>query len=131
MGSSESVIVHPPRELRPSVRGLFDMHANLFEWVHEPTDGSHNRDEINVPRDAGTNWKKYRTDRGGSFGDDAMHSRSSYSNNAPPWSRISTHGCRLAVSFLPEGASPDEDAEGTPAEQEPAMPYRCMRITPS
>ena len=24
--------VHPPRELRPSVRGLFDLHGNLFEW---------------------------------------------------------------------------------------------------
>ena len=27
--------VHPPRELRPSVRGLFDMHGNLFEWTHD------------------------------------------------------------------------------------------------
>jgi len=27
--------VHPPRELRPSVRGLFDLHGNLFEWSHD------------------------------------------------------------------------------------------------
>ena len=27
--------VHPLRELRPSVRGLFDLHGNLFEWTHD------------------------------------------------------------------------------------------------
>ena len=27
--------VHPPRELRPSIRGLFDLHGNLFEWTHD------------------------------------------------------------------------------------------------
>ena len=27
--------VHPPRELRPSARGLFDMHGNLYEWTHD------------------------------------------------------------------------------------------------
>ncbi len=26
---------HPPRELRPSIRGLFDLHGNLFEWTHD------------------------------------------------------------------------------------------------
>jgi len=26
---------HPPRELRPSIRGLFDLHGNRFEWTHE------------------------------------------------------------------------------------------------
>ena len=27
--------VHAPRELRPSIRGLFDLHGNLFEWTHD------------------------------------------------------------------------------------------------
>ena len=27
--------VHPPRGLRPSIRGLFDLHGNLFEWSHD------------------------------------------------------------------------------------------------
>lgn len=27
--------VHPGRELRPSLRGLFDLHGNLFEWTHD------------------------------------------------------------------------------------------------
>ena len=26
---------HPPRELRPSIRGLFDVHGNRFEWTHD------------------------------------------------------------------------------------------------
>ena len=27
--------VHPPRELRPALRGLFDLHGNLLEWTHD------------------------------------------------------------------------------------------------
>jgi formylglycine-generating enzyme required for sulfatase activity len=27
--------VHPPRALRPTIRGLFDVHGNLFEWTHD------------------------------------------------------------------------------------------------
>ena len=27
--------IHPPRELRPSVRGVFDLHGNLYEWTHD------------------------------------------------------------------------------------------------
>jgi len=36
-GSKKTVakFVHPPRELRPSQRGLFDLHGNLFEWTHD------------------------------------------------------------------------------------------------
>jgi formylglycine-generating enzyme required for sulfatase activity len=26
---------HPPRTLRPSIRGLFDLHGNLYEWTHD------------------------------------------------------------------------------------------------
>ena len=26
---------HPPRELRPSIRGAFDLHGNVFEWTHD------------------------------------------------------------------------------------------------
>jgi formylglycine-generating enzyme required for sulfatase activity len=27
--------LHPARELRPSIRGLFDLHGNVFEWTHD------------------------------------------------------------------------------------------------
>jgi formylglycine-generating enzyme required for sulfatase activity len=27
--------VHPVREKRPSIRGLFDLHGNLIEWNHD------------------------------------------------------------------------------------------------
>ena len=27
--------MHPPRELRPSLRGVFDLQGNLFEWTHD------------------------------------------------------------------------------------------------
>jgi hypothetical protein len=27
--------IHPPKELRPSTRGLFDLHGNLYEWMHD------------------------------------------------------------------------------------------------
>ncbi len=31
--------VHPTKELRPSSRGLFDLHGNLFEWTHDWYEG--------------------------------------------------------------------------------------------
>ena len=31
--------VHPPRELRPGRRGLFDLHGNLYEWTHDWYEG--------------------------------------------------------------------------------------------
>ena len=56
--------VQPPRELRPSVRGLFDLHGNLFEWSHDWF-GAYGDDAITDP--LGAKEGSDRVIRGGSW----------------------------------------------------------------
>ena len=103
--------LHTGRGKRPSVRGLFDLHGNLFEWTHDwysevgasaPTDP--------LGPDNGVN----RVNRGGSWEYDAANCRSAYRDPAAPTNRSFYGGFRLALS-IPSGVS-------SPAEQRPEMP---------
>ena len=105
--------VHPPKGLRPSLRGMFDMHGNLNEWTHDwynayPTDAS-------VDRVVDTGGS-YRVSRGGGWFNGAAFCRSASRNPLVPTYRPSDLGFRLALS----PSEPDGKAE--PAEQRPEMP---------
>ncbi len=94
--------VHPPRALRPSIRGLFDLHGNLFEWTHDwygeyaalaTTDPLVNK--------GGSD----RVNRGGSWYDDAAFCRTALRVTDAPTFRTNILGFRLALS--PSGVSPE------------------------
>lgn len=119
--------VHPGRELRPSVRGLFDLHGNLFEWTHD-WDGDFGESAQTDP--LGAKGGSYRVGRGGGWL--STDCRAAGRNDITPANRSSYGGFRLALSpssqvkaesvrageAEPSGAG----TEGASAEQRPEMP---------
>ena len=94
--------VHPPRELRPSVRGLFDLHGNLFEWSHDWF-GAYGVDAITDP--LGANEGSDRVIRGGGWNGAAAFCRSAYRDANVPTNRANDYGFRLALSL--SGVAPE------------------------
>jgi eukaryotic-like serine/threonine-protein kinase len=93
--------VHPPREFRPSIRGFFDLHGNLFEWTHDwygEFGGTAAVDSLGAKE--GSN----RVLRGGSWINDAAFCRSAFRNSLVPLYRSYGNGFRLALS--PSGVTP-------------------------
>ncbi len=88
--------VHPPRELRPSVRGLFDLHGNVFEWCHDWF-GEYGVDAITYP--LGAKEGSSRVYRGGGWRDVAPICRSAYRSSREPTFRAISLGFRLALSL--------------------------------
>lgn len=92
--------VHPPRELRPSVRGLFDMHGNLFEWTHDWF--SSDRLVVDPMVSEGGTTRVYR---GGSWSNAAAYCRSASRFTLDPTYRSNFNGFRIALS--PSVKSPE------------------------
>jgi formylglycine-generating enzyme required for sulfatase activity len=88
--------VHPPRRLLPSIRGLFDMHGNLFEWSHDWYDDYGSAKMVD-PR--GPKGGSSRVDRGGSWGPDAAYCRSANRDSVAPSFRSNNFGLRPALSL--------------------------------
>ena len=122
--------VHPPKELRPNVRGLFDLHGNLFEWTHDWY-GDYGTEASRI------HWASLggsvRVLRGGCWDVDAATCRSAIRIADAPTGRSVISGFRLALSpsgvsspaeqEQRKGAEPaGEGTEGAPAEQRPEMP---------
>jgi len=127
-GGNSGKGVHPPRELRPSQRGLFDLHGNLFGWMH---DGYTEYEAQAVIDPLGTKLSSeqgsYRVMRGGSWDSPAAICRSAVRAPHVQSDRNSVMGFRLALSPSSEsGVRVAEPAgvgtEGAPAEQRPEMP---------
>ena len=119
---------HPPRELRPSIRGLFDLHGNLFEWTH---DWYGDFGETAAVDSLGAKEGSNRVFRGGSWNGDAANCRAAIRTTDVPAYRALNRGFRLALSLsgvTPEaesvkGAEPSgAGTEGASAEQRPEMP---------
>jgi formylglycine-generating enzyme required for sulfatase activity len=121
--------VHPPRELRPTVRGAFDLHGNLFEWTHD-WDGVFGESAVTDPLGAQGGW--YRVSRGGCWDNYAADCRTASRFTNGPTSRANNRGFRLALSSPSGVSSPAEQGQGAEpagggtkgasAEQRPEMP---------
>jgi eukaryotic-like serine/threonine-protein kinase len=55
---------HPPGLLRPNLRGLFDMHGNLYEWCNDWYD---DYPDSSVTDPSGADRGQWRINRGGSY----------------------------------------------------------------
>jgi formylglycine-generating enzyme required for sulfatase activity len=100
--------VHPGREKRPSVRGLFDLHGNLFEWTHD-WDGDFGGSAPIDPLGAKTG--SFRVSRGGGWDFGAALCRSAFRGGNSPVNRNYFLGFRVALV-------PVADAEKEKAEKE-------------
>jgi formylglycine-generating enzyme required for sulfatase activity len=104
-GSNSDKRVHPPRQLRPSLRGLFDMHGNLFEWTH---DWFRDYEKTAVVDPMISNSGTGRVDRGGSWSGGASNCRSAFRHSGVPTFRSVNYGFRLALSLTVKHAEAGE-----------------------
>jgi serine/threonine protein kinase/formylglycine-generating enzyme required for sulfatase activity len=121
--------VHPPRELRPTVRGAFDLHGNLFEWTHDWY-GVFGESAVTDP--LGAQGGSSRVSRGGGWFFVAANCRTAGRNTNAPTNRSGLNGFRLALSSPSGVSSPAEQGQGAEpagggtkgasAEQRPEMP---------
>jgi eukaryotic-like serine/threonine-protein kinase len=95
--------VHPPRELRPTIRGVFDLHGNLFEWTHDSYGGY---SESVVVDPLGVKGGSSRVFRGGGWDLGAADCRVAYRGTLDPARRTNGSGFRLALSS-PSGQVPE------------------------
>jgi formylglycine-generating enzyme required for sulfatase activity len=101
-GENSGKHVHPPRALRPSIRGLFDLHGNLCEWTH---DWYGEYASLATTDPLVNKGGSRRVIRGGSWIYDAAICRSAIRITYDPTSRTNGIGFRLALS--PSGVSPE------------------------
>jgi formylglycine-generating enzyme required for sulfatase activity len=97
--------MHSPLELRPGHRGLFDMHGNAFEWVHDwygDYGGSRAADPLGATKGLD------RVVRGGSWSDVAL-CRTARRIRLDPTLRSYNLGFRLALSFVGVPAESGQD----------------------
>ncbi len=86
---------HVARELRPTLRGLFDMHGNAYEWCHDWY-GAY----AGTSSETGPESGPYRVLRGGGWGSAPRLCRSADRNRAAPSIRLSGNGFRVLRSSV-------------------------------
>ncbi len=87
--------VHPPRELRPTIRGAFDLHGNLFEWTH---DWFARYGKTAVTDSLGAKSGSDRMGRGSAWNSDAKYCRTACRAPFAPTFRGYGIGFRVAMS---------------------------------
>jgi formylglycine-generating enzyme required for sulfatase activity len=112
---------HPVGERRPNLRGLFDLHGNLYEWCH---DWYGDYDEIPAEDPMGPHQGLARVRRGGSWGSPAWTSRSAYRAKCDPKRSIDNLGFRIAQVLPTSSCNPTSGAESRGPEDEKAEPVR-------
>ena len=86
--------VHPPKGLRPCLRGLFDIHGNLFEWTHDLY-AEYDEEQLKDP--FGPQFGSHRVRRGGCWNDDTANCRSASRHTDVPAVGSVFNGFRLAL----------------------------------
>ncbi len=87
--------VHPTKLLRPSIRGLFDLHGNLWELTHD-WDKGYRLDAVTDP--IVSTMGALRVIRGGSWNSDPALCRAAFRNSRPPPIRALFDGFQIALS---------------------------------
>ena len=87
--------VRPPKGLRPNLRGLFDIHGNLYEWTHDWYKPYSAHALVDPVIDTGVSYRVYR---GGNWGSQAADCQSAIRNTGPPTAMNAVLGFRLALS---------------------------------
>jgi eukaryotic-like serine/threonine-protein kinase len=98
---------HPVGNLRPSIRGLFDLHGNMFEWCHDQY-ADYVVDLVEEDP-LGPLLGSDRVRRGGGWLSEAAICRSAYRSTLVPSIRTSSMGIRLVLN--PSIKSPEGDKE--------------------
>ena len=100
------------KRLRPNVRGLFDVHGNLWEWCYGWR-GEYNVGSIRIDP-VGSPSGSLRVTRGGTWANTAAGCRTAARNGTFPASRGSNGGLRLAlVPFVPAKPVVELASEGS------------------
>jgi formylglycine-generating enzyme required for sulfatase activity len=90
--------IRPPRELRPSVRGLFDMHGNAYEWTQDWYSSYPETSVVDPMVSEVSEGGRVRVLRGGSAGLGAAYGRTAYRRTVDPTTRANDCGFRVALS---------------------------------
>jgi hypothetical protein len=99
--------IHAPKMQRPSHRGLFDMHGNTYEWVHDWYFADYGGIDVTDPTGPATG--SFRVPRGGDWGFVVSYCRSASRYALAPSNRHSGLGLRPVLSL---------SGQVEPAEQE-------------
>jgi len=95
--------------LRPSPRGLFDIHGNLYEWCHDWS----GQDAVDATEDPlGAIQGSARVLRGGGWGDDAALCRTASRHTNRPTARPGILGFRVALVPFSEASGAASEAGG-------------------
>jgi formylglycine-generating enzyme required for sulfatase activity len=84
--------LHVGRERLPGLRGLWDMHGNVFEWVHDLEGGW---TSVNAVDPVGAKSSGSRVFRGGGWGSGARDVRCAYRSRLPAVGEVSLVSFRL------------------------------------